>query len=187
MKKIFSLITSIALCFTCASTTINAASGINTNEKKILDSLKTGVRVDGKTVNLNVSYINAAETYFAGDDVNVNAADAASVIYQINAAKAIVVENKVTNLGTIEKTFQDRILKHIQAAAKTLGVTVSADYASKTIVVRDKNGKILVSASKTIKNTGDNFASTLAIAGVIALILAGAGVVAVKKGLFVKK
>lgn len=185
MKKILSLVTTLALC--AAFTITASAAGLNANEQKILDELKAGVNVDGKMVNLDAGYINQAETYLASADVDITDAQAGTVISQVQAAKAVVVENKITNLNTMPKKFQDQIIGNIQTAATTLGLTVSVNSASKEIVIKDKTGKIIASASKAVKNTGDNFTSTLALSGAIALLLAGAGIVAARKGLFVKE
>ncbi|MEG1475664.1 MAG: LPXTG cell wall anchor domain-containing protein [Longicatena sp.] len=184
MKKILSLITSLSLCV--ALTLTVSAAGLNANEQKILNELKAGVNVDGKMVNLGAGYINQAETYLTSGDVDITDAQAETVISQVQAAKAIVVENKITNLNTMPKKFQDQIIGNIQTAAAVLGLTVSVNYADKEIVIKDKTGKIIASASKAVKNTGDNFTSTLALSGAIALLLAGAGIVAARKGLFVK-
>lgn len=161
-----------------------AASGINAEEQKVLDILKAGVSVNGKTVSLDASYINSAENYFNTDGVEVTADQASVVLTQIEAAKQVIIDNNITDLKTINKKFQDQIIGYAQSAAKELGLTLSADYSSKTIVVKDSNGKTLFTASKVIKNTGDDFTMTLAVSGAIALLIACAGVVAAKKGLF---
>ncbi|MEG0660811.1 MAG: hypothetical protein RR443_09575 [Anaerorhabdus sp.] len=185
MKKIISFIATVVLCATF-SITANAASGITPEEQQILDLLKAGVVVEGKTVTLDSSYLVQAENYLAQDGVSVTAAQKGEIVTQIEAAKKVVVDNKVTNLKTIDKKIQDQILVNAQAAGKVIGVTISADYASKVITVKDPNGKVILTASKTIKNTGDDYTSTLALSAAIALLLTGAGIFAVRKGLFVR-
>lgn len=186
MKKFLCLVASFALCATFAVTTTYAASSVNADEQKILDVLTAGVTVDGKTVNLEAGDINAARNYFTTDGVDVTAAQATTVLAQIDAAKKVIVDNKITNLSTMDKKFQDQIIGYAQVAAKELGLTIVADYTSKTIVVKDAKGSVIFSKEKAVKNTGDNFTSTLALSGAIALLLAGAGIVAVRKGLFAR-
>lgn len=161
-----------------------AASGINPEEQKILDVLNAGVTVGGKVVSIDAAYINSAENYFNADGVEITASQSSVVLTQIGAAKQVIIDNNITDLKTIDKKFQDQIIGYAQAAASELGLTLSADYSSKTIVVKDASGKVLFTASKVIKNTGDDFTTTLAISGAIALLIACAGVVAAKKGLF---
>lgn len=185
MKKILCFVTSMALCGLFA-VNVSAADGINSEEQAIIDTLKAGVSVEGKTVTVPGEYVNAAEKYFATEGVEITADQAKVVNAQIDAAKAIIVENKVTDLTTIDKTVQDKILVNAKTAAAELGLTIEADYSAKTIVVKDKNGKVLVTAEKVIKNSGDDFTSVLVMSGLIAMVLAGAGVVASKKGYFAK-
>ena len=120
------------------------------------------------------------------DGVDMSADQKNVVVAQIEAAKKVIVDNNITDLKTINKKYQDQIIDIAQVAAKTMGLTLSADYSSKTIKVLDKDGKVIFTAEKAIKNTGDNFTSTLALSGAIAILLAGAGMVAAKKGLLSK-
>lgn len=175
--------TSLAMCgmFIVGA---HAADGINANEQAILDNLKSSVTVEGKTVTVPSDYIVAAEKYFATEGVDLTAEDASVVNTQIEAAKQIIIDEKVTDLTTIKKSAQDKILSHAQVAAKQLGVTLEVDYSSKTIIVKDKNGNELLKVEKTIKNTGDDYTSVLVLSGLLAMVLAGAGIVASKKGYF---
>lgn len=186
MKKALSFVACLVLCaaFTVQA---NAASGINAEEQKVLNILKAGVSVNGKTVSLDASYINTAENYMNSDGIDITAEQASVVINQVDAAKKVIIDNNITDLKTMPKKFQDQIIGYAQSAAKELGLTLVADYSSKTIVVKDASGKVLFTASKVIKNTGDDYTMTLAISGAIALLIACAGIVAAKKGLFVKE
>lgn len=186
MKKLLKVVASIAACAAFTVTTTQAAGGIDANEQKVLDTLKAGVVVNGKTVNLDASYITSAENYFMTDGVEMSDAQATNVMTQIEAAKKVIVDNKITDLATMPKNFQDQIIGYADAAAKEMGLTLVADYSSKTITIKDKDGKVLMTAAKVIKNTGDDFTSTLALSGAIAILLAGAGIVAAKKGLLAK-
>lgn len=185
MKKILCFVTSLAMCgmFVVGA---QATNGINENEKSIMDNLKSSVTVEGKTVNVPSEYVVAAEKYFATDGIDLTADDASVVNEQINNAKAVIVENKITDLKTMNKASQDKILGYAKIAANKLGVTLEIDYSAKTIIVKDKNGKVLLIVEKTVKNTGDDYTSVLLISGFLAMVLAGAGVMASKKGYFAK-
>lgn len=186
MKKFLSLITCLALSAGFLVTPAQAASGINAEEQKILDTLNAGVMVNGKKVTLDTGYVNSAQNYFMTDGVDVTSAQAAVVLAQLENAKKVMVDNGITDLYNMRRDLQDQIIGYAQVAAKELGLTLVVDYAAKTITVKDAKGNILVTVSKVIKNTGDDFTSTLAISSTIALLLAGAGVVAFKKGLFAR-
>ena len=187
MKNVVCLITCLLLSVSCMSVKILAASGINAEEQKILNVLKTSVTIDGKVVSLDASYINSAENYMNSDGVDLTASQADVVITQIEAAKQVIIDNKITDLKTMNKKFQDQILGYAQIAANELGLILVADYSSKSIVIKDSSGNIIFTASKVIKNTGDDYTRTLAISGAIALLLAGAGIIATRKGLFTKE
>lgn len=186
MRKFMKAAASLAACAAFTVTSAQAAGGIDANEQKVLDTLKAGVVVDGKTVTLDASYLTSAENYFMSDGVEMSDAQVTSVMTQIEAAKKVITENKITDLATMPKKFQDQIIGYADAAAKEMGLTLVTDYSSKTITIKNKDGKVLMTAAKVIKNTGDDYTSTLAISGAIALLLAGAGIEAAKKGLLAK-
>lgn len=175
------------MCTSYMMVNVSAASGINTEEQSILDVLKTSVDVNGKSVTLDVSYVNSAENYMNSDGVNLTNQQASVVIAQIEAAKQVIVDNKITDLKTINKKYQDQIIAYAQIAANELGLIIVVDYSSKTIIIKDISGNVLFTVSKVIKNTGDDYTTTLAISGAIALLLASAGIIATKKGLFAKE
>ena len=187
MKKVVYLITCLVLSVSCMSVKVMAASGINAEEQKVLDVLKTSVTVNGVSVSLDASYINSAENYMNGDGVNLTASQANIVIAQIEAAKQVILENNITDLKTMNKKFQDQILGYAKTAAEELGLILVADYSSKTMIIKDENGNIIFTLSKVIKNTGDDYTKALAMSGAIALLLVGAGILAAKKGLFINR
>lgn len=175
--------TSLAMCGMFA-VSAHAADGITADEQAILDNLKAGVVVDGTVVNVPAEYINQAETYLKTNDVT--AEQATTIIVEIDNVKAVVKENKITDIKEIKGAVAKDILAHAEKAASTVGVTLTVS-ADNTIVVKDKTGKVLFTAEKgVIKATGDDYSSMFAMTGAIALLLAGAGVVASKKGYFAK-
>lgn len=183
MKKLLCFMTSLAMCgmFMVGA---HAAEGITADEQKILDALNAGVVVDGTTVNVPAEYINQAESYLKTNDV---AADQVTVILsEIDSVKAVVKENNIKSIADIKGSVASDIFAHAQKAASTVGVTLKLN-ADNTVTVIDKDGKVLFTADKgVIKDTGDNYTMMFVMTGAIALILAGAGVAASKKGYFAK-
>lgn len=185
MKKIFCLIASLLLCATIVTNVM--AAEFTPEAKAIYEELKNGVMVDGKMVNLPAADLNAAENYLKRNDVVITVAEKDQIIVQIKEAKKLIVDNKVTDIMTIDKKIQDQIIVKAQIAGKVLGLTVSPDFSAKKISITDKSGNQIYITEKVIKNTGDDYTITLAISASIALILAAAGIIAVKKGLIVKE
>lgn len=202
MKKVLNLIACLALC-AAFTLPIAAASGINAEEQKILNTLTAGVNVNGKMVMLDASYMNAAENYLNSDGVSITADQASVVVNQIEAAKKVLVDNNITDLTKVSKKLQDQIIAYSKTAAEELGLTLVADYTSKKIIIKDASGKVIFTVSKVkqdsngnttfvvdgdiIKNTGDDYTQTFVITGTIALLIASAGIIAARKGLFVKE
>lgn len=178
------------MCSMFAIAGVNAAEGITVDEQKIIDALNNGVEVEGKKVALPAEYINQAESFLKTNDVT--AAQASTIIVNIDAAKKVMVDNKITDVKDIKGATASEIFAIAQAAAKEVGVTLTMDNTNKTITVTDKDGKKLfvVGADKSttnpIKDTGDDYTMMFVMTGAIALLLAGAGVVASKKGYFAK-
>ena len=67
VKKLFAIAT--VLCMTFAMGICAYAAEITTDEQKLIDVLKTGVVVEGKTVKIPGKYINQAESYLMKKDV----------------------------------------------------------------------------------------------------------------------
>lgn len=183
MKKILCFVTSLAMCGLFA-VNVNAAEGITADEQAILNELKAGVEVDGKTVSVPAEYINQAESFLKTNDVT--AEQAKTINAEIAAAKEIVKTNKITDVKEIKGSVASEIFARAKSAAATVGVTLEVG-ADKTITVKDKAGNALfVVSNGVIKATGDNYSMMFGMTGAIALILVGAGVVAGKKGYFAK-
>ncbi|MEG0315210.1 MAG: hypothetical protein RR646_08140 [Erysipelotrichaceae bacterium] len=185
MKKVFCLFASLLICATIG-VSVKAAE-LSPEAKAIYEELKSGVMVDGKMVNLPAAELNAAENYLKTENLGITVADKDKIVLQIKAAKQLIVDNKVTDIMTIDKKIQDQIIVIAQDAGNVLGLTISPNYADKKISVTDKSGKLIFQTEKAIKNTGDDYTITLVISATIALILAGAGIIAVKNGLIVKE
>lgn len=183
MKKFLCFMTSLAMCGMFALNT-HAAEGITADEQKVLDALNAGVVVEGTTVNVPAEYINQAETFLKTNDV---AADqVSSILSEIENVKSVMVENKITSISDIKGNIATEIFAHAQKAAEVVGVTLKLN-TDNTVSVYDKEGKLIFTADKgVIKDTGDNYTIMYVMTGAIALILAGAGVVAGKKGYFAK-
>lgn len=185
MKKFLCFVTSLAMCGMFA-VSAHAAEGITADEQKILDAITAGVVVDGVTVTVPEGYVNQATDFLKKNDVTADQTTA--ILGEIESVKTVMKENKITDVKNIKGAVANDILAHAQAAAKTVGVTLKVG-TDGTLTALDANGKEIFTLNKDgspIKPTGDDYSSMFAMTGAIALLLAGAGVVASKKGYFAK-
>lgn len=173
--------TSLAMCGMFA-VSAHAADGITADEQKVLDNLKSGVVVEGTTVNVPAEYINQAESYMKTNDVTTE--QVAAINSEIDSVKQVMKDNKIKSIADIKGSVASDVFAHAQKAAGVVGVTLKVN-ADKTVTVSDKDGKVIFTADKgVIKNTGDDYSMMFVMTGAFALILVGAGVVASKKGYF---
>ena len=95
MKKLSAII--IALLLVAVSAVSAFAAGINDNEKKVLDELKTSVKMQGTDMYWPDSYVNQAENYFNTIDLTGDQAD--QIISVIKSGKNYYLVNNVILTG----------------------------------------------------------------------------------------
>lgn len=186
MKKLLCFVTSVAMCGMFAVSTF-AANGVTADEQKVLDNLKKGAVVDGVTVTVPTEYIGQAEAFLATNDVTAEQVEA--ILVEIEAVRTIVTDNGIKSIEELKKSSHaSKVFGHAQKAASIVGVTLKVN-ADGSVTGVDKNGKEVFNSKSTnevIKDTGDNYSIMFVMTGAIAVVLAGAGVVAGKKGYFAK-
>ncbi|MEG0457696.1 MAG: hypothetical protein RR549_06165 [Oscillospiraceae bacterium] len=173
MKKIIALLTSIVLV---ASLSISAMAATVT-EKDLIAQLKNGVTIDGKTLNVDESYIKTAEDFFYANDFTDD--QLSYLLEEGNKAKQVLVETGVADFSKIPAEVKANVSSMIVNAAKEVGVTITISKQQVKIV--DANGKVfeVAKSSNPIKNTGNQFDG--GFIAVIALISAVALVAFVSK------
>ena len=146
MKKLLVSFISLLLLFTVAVPAFAA-----TNTDAILDSLHSGVVVNGKTVEIPVNYINQAENYFASH--KITDAQANYILAQINAAKKSIQAAGITDLSKMNASTKQQIITDAQSAANNIALklTIGAD---KKVKIADSNGIVVFSGGDPIKTTG---------------------------------
>lgn len=171
MKKILGLCLSMLLCFSF----MVGVSAATPNENVLSAIKNAGVPAE---------YYNQAESYLRG--VTLTEAQANVIVSNVDEAVAILKGAGVTSIEQVDANLFNKIKGNIEAAAKVLGLNVVVDYANKTVSLVDSTGKVIFETSQTIKNTGDDYTGTIAVASLMIILLAGAALVANKKGLFVR-
>ena len=138
------------VCFLLASFASFPAHAAS-NTDAILDSLRSGVMVNGKNVAIPANYVNQAENYFASH--KISDAQANYILAEVNAAKAAIRQTGVTDLKKMDRATKRKILAAAQAAANEidLKLTVGSD---KSVKIVDSDGSVAFSDENVIKTTG---------------------------------
>jgi hypothetical protein len=156
------LFMSLILCFA-----VPARAAANTDA--ILDSLREGITVNGQTVQIPASYVNQAENYFASHRLSDDQAE--YILEQVEAAKAAIRENGVTDLKKLDKNTKNRILSAAQAAADEANLKLSVG-SNKNVKIVDSGGNVTFTGENVIKTTGSDVPWERSAAFCAALILA---------------
>lgn len=198
MKKIICLVMALALTFSLCLT-VNAATGINANEKVVLDELKSkeALGKNGWSFSIPTEYITTAENYF--NTIDMTDAQKDTILGLIAEGKKIVKEQgdkanftgKVYNLKTMEISAKEKVLELGQKACKEVGLTLTYSSTDDKVIIKDAKGVVAFENAPIVKTTGESFnvTSAVVITAISVVILAGVTylvIVAKKKALFVK-
>ena len=95
MKKISAII--VALLIVAISAVTAFAAGINDNEQKVLDELKTSVEMQGVEMNWPAAYVNQAENYF--NTIDMTSDQAEQIIAVIRSGKTQLESTGAKNIA----------------------------------------------------------------------------------------
>lgn len=177
MKKLIGFVAVLSMVFAMAITA--SAAQITSDEQTIIDVLKAGVVVDGKTVKVPTKYINQAESYLMNKDVTK--AEVEEVLSYIDSAKDYMVANNIKDLSAMNSKQMDKMISYAEDAAKVVDVKLTVN--TKTGVIRgiDTEGNVVLSGEETIKQTGMDMNATVAVAAALCAVVVVCVVVAKKK------
>ena len=177
MKKLIGFVAVLSMVFAMAITA--SAAQITSDEQTLIDVLKAGVVVDGKTVKVPAKYINQAESYLMNKDVTK--AEVEEVLSYIDSAKDYMVANKIKDLSAMNSKQMDKMISYAEDAAKVVDVKLTVN--TKTGVIRgiDTEGNVVLSGEETIKQTGMDMNATVAVAAALCAVVVVCVVVAKKK------
>ncbi len=198
MKKIICLVMVLTLAFSLCLT-VNAATGINANEKAVLDALKSkeALGKNGWSFSIPTEYITAAENYF--NTIDMTDAEKENILSFIEEGKKIIKEQgdkanftgKVYNLKSMDAIAKENVLELGKKACQEVDLTLTYSPADHKVIIKDAKGVVAFENTPVIKTTGEDFSVTSAvvITAVSVVVLAGVAyliIVAKKKALFVK-
>lgn len=177
MKKLIGFVAVLSMVFAMAITA--SAAQITSDEQTLIDVLKAGVVVDGKTVKVPTKYINQAESYLMNKDVTK--AEIEEILSYIDSAKDYMVANNIKDLSAMNSKQMDKMISYAEDAAKVVDVKLTVN--TKTGVIRgiDTEGNVVLSGEETIKQTGMDMNATVAVAAALCAVVVVCVVVAKKK------
>ena len=144
MKKVASIF--VALLLVAVSVVSAFAADINANEKKVLDELKTSVKMQGKDMYLPDSFVNQAENYFNTIDMTAEQAD--EIIAVIKSGKTQLEATGAKNIADCTKTQKKELFVTLGKVMAIVGGT--ATHAGDEITLKDKNGEVIFKAVPTL-------------------------------------
>lgn len=188
MKKLISIVLSIAAAATLFAMTSSAATGIDSNEQKILDLIGKPITIQsvGKSISIPAQYRAAAENYFLTTSMSdtqydkvvqeVTAAEntplTAAEISQIKAAST----SSTINIKALPESVKTQIMDDANQALAAIGLKASYD-GSNLSIVNPSTNEVIFGNSSVLKATGysapSNSAAVIA-ALAAASVLAGA-------------
>ncbi|MEF2884666.1 MAG: hypothetical protein U0P28_05735, partial [Ruminococcus sp.] len=121
MKKLASIF--VALLLVAVSVVSAFAADINANEKKVLDELKTSVKMQGKDMYLPDSFVNQAENYFNTIDMTAEQAD--EFIAVIKSGKTQLEATGAKNIADCTKTQKKELFVTLGKVMALVGGTAT--------------------------------------------------------------
>ena len=104
MKKVASIF--VALLLVAVSVVSAFAADINANEKKVLDELKTSVKMQGKDMYWPESFVNQAENYFNTIDLTAEQADEIVTVNGSSMEPMFLCSRRKLPVSPLKKSFQ---------------------------------------------------------------------------------
>lgn len=208
MKKLLTAAACAAMTLGVFAAPLNAASGINKAEQEILDYMAKGVTIQGQTLAYAPASeeYKTMEDYFNLDGVDMTDKDVKTIK---DSAKNVQTFLEKHWEDEVTPELMNEMVDLMKPAMETIGFNIAYDAVKDTLTITDSNGDVIFTqknvvyeeekesettkpaAKPTIKdkakpaakleNTGEDFSSTYAIFGSLAVILAGAGIVASRK------
>jgi hypothetical protein len=172
-----------------------AAAGINDNEKKIIDYMKTAYVVDGVTITVGNDFFTALNNIFAADSVDVTDAQYNEIMGILGEALKYCQSKKLVKIADIKKqNATNDLINFASRALAVLGYTVSTDghiadtddlKSASKLIIKDAAGATVAELPLEIvrtglAKTGADYTAAAACGVAAVAVLAAAGV-AVRK------
>ena len=137
LKKIGGAILTAILSFEMFTCCLGAS--LNANEQNIINALSNN--------SISANYTTQVSNYFLRDDVDVDASTANQIISNIN--DAVATANNATEVSSLSSTQKQRLLDDLTNSCNLLGLNVTVNASTDTIIITDKQGNTVAVADYT--------------------------------------
>lgn len=152
MKKLSAIF--VALLLVAVSAVSAFAAGINDNEQKVLDELKTSVKMQGTEMYLPEAYVNQAENFFNTIDMTEDQAD--KVLSVIKSGKTQLEATGAKNIADCTTAQKKELMTTLKNVMAPLNGTASYDKTTGEITLKSESGEVIFKAVPTLVEKGSN-------------------------------
>lgn len=168
MKKVIKLLLPVILIAALlGSINVSALSGINQYEQKLLDYIKNDFKMGQTTYEVAAKYQTYAYNYLNRDDVELTKEQGEAAYAELVDLWQKGAKVKTQSMATMTDAQKADMLKEVQDVADIIGLKATANFATNTLYLTDKYGKVVADNTAEIKQTGAS--SGVIAAGVVAL------------------
>ena len=152
MKKVVSIFA--ALLLVAISVVSAFAADVNANEKKVLDELKTSVKMQGTEMYLPEAYVNQAENFFNTIDMTEDQAD--KVLSVIKSGKTQLEATGAKNIADCTTAQKKELMTTLKNVMAPLNGTASYDKTTGEITLKSESGEVIFKAVPTLVEKGSS-------------------------------
>jgi LPXTG-motif cell wall-anchored protein len=152
MKKLSAIF--VALLLVAVSAVSAFAAGINDNEQKVLDELKTSVKMQGTEMYLPEAYVNQAENFFNTIDMTEDQAD--KVLSVIKSGKTQLEATGAKNIADCTTAQKKELMTTLKNVMAPVNGTASYDKTTGEITLKSESGEVIFKAVPTLVEKGSS-------------------------------
>ena len=129
-------------------------SAIFDNEQKVLDELKTSVKMQGTEMYLPEAYVNQAENFFNTIDMTEDQAD--KVLSVIKSGKTQLEATGAKNIADCTTAQKKELMTTLKNVMAPLNGTASYDKTTGEITLKSESGEVIFKAVPTLVEKGSS-------------------------------
>lgn len=152
MKKLSAII--VALLLVAVSAVSAFAAGINDNEQKVLDELKTSVKMQGTEMYLPEAYVNQAENFFNTIDMTEDQAD--QILAVIKSGKTQLEATGAKNIADCTTAQKKELMTTLTKVMAPVNGTATYDKTTGEITLKSESGEVIFKAVPTLVEKGSS-------------------------------
>lgn len=152
MKKLSAIF--VALLLVAVSAVSAFAAGINDNEQKVLDELKTSVKMQGTEMYWPEAYVNQAENFFNTIDMTEDQAD--KVLSVIKSGKTQLEATGAKNIADCTTAQKKELMTTLKNVMAPVNGTASYDKTTGEITLKSESGEVIFKAVPTLVEKGSS-------------------------------